>query len=45
MIEKDNGLWIEELFGGTKKEFFSKFDEELDYERPGTATGLLISSD
>jgi len=34
LIEKDNGLWIEELFGGTKKEFFSKFDEELDYERP-----------
>lgn len=34
VVEKENGMWIEELFGGVKKEYFAKFDEEIDYERP-----------
>jgi len=34
LIEKENGIWIEELFGGVKKAYFGKFDEEIDYERP-----------
>ena len=34
IIEKNGGVWIEELFGGSKKEYFAKFDEELEYERP-----------
>lgn len=34
MIEKENGMWIEELFGGSKKEYFAKFDQEIEYERP-----------
>ena len=35
IIEKENGAWIEELFGGSKKEYFAKYDEEIEYERPG----------
>ena len=35
MVEKENGMWIEELFGGSKKEYFAKFDQEIEYERPG----------
>jgi len=34
VIEKNGGVWIEELFGGSKKEYFAKFDEELEYDRP-----------
>lgn len=34
LIEKNGGVWIEELFGGSKKEYFAKFDEELEYDRP-----------
>ena len=34
LLEKNGGFWIEELFGGSKKEYFAKFDEELEYDRP-----------
>lgn len=34
LVEKENGMWIEELFGGVKKEYFAKFDQEMNYERP-----------
>merc|ERR1719219_432940 len=33
IVEKEGGVWVEELFGGSKKEYFAKFDEEIDYER------------
>jgi len=34
LLEKNGGLWIEELFAGSKKEYFAKFDEEFEYSRP-----------
>ena len=34
LLEKNGGVWIEELFAGSKKEYFAKFDEEFEYSRP-----------